>query len=483
MKNSMCLWIKNCFYGFAAITSLLIFCSGLCVASEMKPETLKFAPFGKVIIYRKTPPPSQVVLFVSGDGGWKRDVVDMANVLTEMNALVVGIDFPKYRKGLSKAKGKCLYCAADFENLSKYIQKIQGFPSYIKPTLFGFHSGATLVYALLVQAPANSYQGVVSIGFCPNLNLPKPMCRGNGLEWTGPFKGKNYTFLPSAKVEAPWIVFQQLSDQAGEPPSIDAFVRSVNAAQLIPIAKTDLTLPSIQNGMPQFKTAFKTAFTSKQPKPATVSPVSDLPLKEVIPSESKGDFLAVIVTGDGGWATIDKEIGADLAEAGIPVVGLNSLSYFWTKRNPEVSARDLERIISHYLSTWKKNKVLLIGYSFGADVLPFMVNRLSQEARSHVSVLSLIGLSPSADFEFKPSGWVGKGSTDSGYPVIPELENLKGHLPVVCIEGSEDTECACKDIHFPWIKRVTLPGGHHFGGAYERLTRVILAETKTIENR
>ena len=110
--------------------------------------------------------------------------------------------------------------------------------------------------------------------------------------------------------------------------------------------------------------------------------VDDLPLVEVPAPDSNTDTLCVIVSGDGGWAAIDKGISAALAKQGIPVVGLNALKYFWSARTPDQSAKDLERILRHYLAAWKKQKVLLVGYSFGADVIPFMATRLPDDLRN-----------------------------------------------------------------------------------------------------
>ena len=55
-------------------------------------------------------------------------------------------------------------------------------------------------------------------------------------------------------------------------------------------------------------------------------------------------------------------------------MGLDSLRYFWSPRTPDGLAADTNRMILYYLTHWAKKRVLLIGYSQGADVLPFAVN-------------------------------------------------------------------------------------------------------------
>src|SRR5436309_2948688 len=87
-----------------------------------------------------------------------------------------------------------------------------------------------------------------------------------------------------------------------------------------------------------------------------------LPLTEVPAARGGSDTLVVFVSGDGGWAKIDKSIASILAANGMPVAGLNSLQYFWTKRTPESASRDLQSIVETYLARWQKSRVVLIGY-------------------------------------------------------------------------------------------------------------------------
>src|SRR3954452_9325833 len=67
---------------------------------------------------------------------------------------------------------------------------------------------------------------------------------------------------------------------------------------------------------------------ANHPKPAP-SRVKGVPLVEVPASPASGrDEMAVLLTGDGGWAVTDRGLSEALAKGGIPVVGWNSLRYF-----------------------------------------------------------------------------------------------------------------------------------------------------------
>ena len=121
--------------------------------------------------------------------------------------------------------------------------------------------------------------------------------------------------------------------------------------------------------------------------------------------------MVIFVSGDGGWATIDRSISKVLADSGMPVVGLNSLQYFWTRRTPESASRDLQWIVENYLTTWKKGRVMMVGYSRGADVLPAMISRMPNELRSKIRLIALLGPSPKVQFEFHVSDWLRSAST------------------------------------------------------------------------
>ena len=54
-----------------------------------------------------------------------------------------------------------------------------------------------------------------------------------------------------------------------------------------------------------------------------------------VPAKQHSDRLAVFYSGDGGWAGLDKAVSAQLAAAGVTVIGVNSRGYFWQKRSPD----------------------------------------------------------------------------------------------------------------------------------------------------
>jgi type IV secretory pathway VirJ component len=464
-------------------------------------ETLTYGRFGQVAIYRKTPHPASVVLFFSGDGGWNLGVVDMAETLSQMDTLAVGINLPRYLKALEAGNESCSYPASDVELLSKYVQKKLAFPTYTPPVLVGYSSGATLVYAILVQAPPNTFKGAISMGFCPDLPLTKPLCAGHGLTWGPGPKGKGFSFKPTSTLEQPWIAFQGLVDQVCSPQDVESYVRQVKNGEAVMLPKVGHGFSVPANWQQQFKQAFQRLTATVEPghagapaspgggrgaaaahpaaaappagpaAAAAATPVSDLPLVE-LPVKQPGEPLAIIVSGDGGWASIDRDVAEDLVRHGVPVVGLNSLQYFWSARTPEGAAADLQRIARHYLAAWGRQQLLLIGYSLGADVLPFMVNRLPADLLGRVRLVVLLGPGSRTSFEFHLSDWLGGGGGDR--PVLPEVKKLAGK-PLLCIYGQAEKDSLCPQLG-SLGKTVSFSGSHHFGGDYASLAERILRE-------
>ncbi len=448
-------------------------------------ETLQFPGFGTVSLYGGTENPGHVVLFVSGDGGWNKGVVDMAGALASDDTLVVGIDIVHYLKSLSTSKEACVYPAGDLETLAKYVQEKLGLAAYHPPILVGYSSGATLVYTALVEAP-KSFPGAVSLGFCPDLNIKKPLCKGDGLEHkTGP-KGKGFIFLPKKSLKTPWIVLQGDIDQVCNPVETKDFVNQVGSARLIKLPKVGHGFSVQKNWMPQFKDAIReieghdttprsVAKAVADTESNAVVETGDLPLVELPNASSHGNLMAVIISGDGGWASIDSEMGERLSAAGIPVVGLDSLKYFWKSKTPDVAAADLKRIIMYYSDAWNKKEFLLIGYSRGADVLPFMVSRLPKELRNRVRLLVFLGLSDKVSFEFHLSDWIAGKSRSTDLPIEPEIEKLRG-IKMLCICGRSENNSLCRKLDRGLAETVLLKGGHHFGGDYEGIIEQVLTK-------
>ncbi len=449
----------------------ILLCLLLAAAPASAAESsLEFGRFGKVAVYRPEKI-TKAAIFISGDGGWNPGVADMARMLQRQDTLVLGVDIVRYLRGMKTSKEECWYSAADFEALSQYAQKDLGLPHYIRPALVGYSSGATLAYALLAQAPPNTFRGALSLGFCPDLEIPKPLCKGSGLGYS-PREGGGYNFLPSRLAER-WVAFQGLEDKTCFPSVTEEFVKNVIGGDIVLLPGVGHGFGVQKNWAPQLEAAFS-RLTEVERSTAEPAAVADLPLVP-LPLKSARPYFAVLMSGDGGWAGIDRQLAAALVRDGVPVVGINSLKYFWKKREPGGIAADVARVVEYYSKAWGKDKALLIGYSRGADAMPFAANRLPPETKEKVALLALLGPGRKAEFELKMTDWLGGAAR--GEPIRPELEAWTGS-PVICFYGKGDKGNLCEILDPARYKVVKLGGGHHFGGAYAAIAARILRELR-----
>jgi type IV secretory pathway VirJ component len=457
-----------------ALASALV--GALWGAPLLAQEPISHGRFKEVTLYRPEGDVRQVVLFLSGDDGWTGGVVAMARALLGEGAMVAGIDVPQLYANLDADGDACVFPDGDLENLSHYLQGYAKLPSYYPPTLVGYSSGATLAYAMIAQAPTGTFAGALSVGFCPTLELTKPLCVGEGVHSVASLDGKGLVLLPDKKLRVSWVALQGEQDPQCDVKATQSFVAQVPGASLVLLPNVGREESVAPTGLPLYLAAFS-ALTAKHAATVPVPPatLADLPLVEV-PAEAAGDTFAVLLSGDGGWAGLDQGVAGALAAHGVPVAGLDSLRYFWSARTPQGLADDLDRVLGYYAARWHKSRALLIGYSQGADVLPFAVNRLSPEAKALTARTILIGLGEFATFEFHLSTWL--GADDDGEPILPEAEKLSAGT-TLCLYGTDDDDSICPRIAAGHVDSEALPGGHHFNGAYEELAAIILARTGT----
>jgi type IV secretory pathway VirJ component len=436
-------------------------------------EHLNHGRFQEVAIYRPAGEPKSFVLLLSGDDGWNADSAAIAEQLVRHGAMVAGIDVPKLNADFEADGADCVFADGDLENLSHFVQAYYHLPTYLTPLFLGYGSGAALAYATLVQAPTNTFAGALTLGFCPTSNVHKPLCRGSGIESVLRPGARGLEFLPAKKLEDPWVLLQGERDRACPPSVAGRFIANMAGAAMavLPQVGSDYAAQTMGPLLAAFDTLVK--HTSSLLSAAVPAGLSGLPVIEV-PAQpgAPSDAFAIIMSGDGGWAGLDKDVAAALTARGIPVIGLDSLRYFWSARTPQGLAADTDRLIRYYSAHLNKKRVLLIGYSQGADVLPFAVNRLPPATRARVVLAALMGMSEHALFEFHVSNWLSSGN--SGPPTLPEVNRIAG-TPVLCIYGEDEHDSLCPKLDPHKVRVVKLKGGHHFNGDYAGLAQEILA--------
>jgi type IV secretory pathway VirJ component len=471
--------------------AILILFSGL-KANTSAIEIMNYGSFGEITIYKPTKTPDAVVIFVSGDGGWNKQVDEMAKNILNQGALVIGIDIKRYLKSIKSSKSGCHYPAGDFEEMSLTIQKKYKLKQYLKPILVGYSSGATMAYGILAQSPENTFKGAISIGFSPDMEIDKPLCFGSGLNSHALTANKLYYFESCKQLPAPFIVLQGMTDKVCSYADTKKYMESMPLAEFVSLPNVGHGFSATKNWFPQFISAYqkivkeadyieKKAAQNKLFQSQKTTPLNtDLPLA-LIPSASKEKSLvALFISGDGGWTSFDHAICEKMAEKGIPVVGIDAQKYFWNEKKPKEAAADFENAITHYMKQWDRDSIILIGYSFGASVVPFIANNFSKPKRELIKGVYCISPDISCDFEIHIADMLDLGSREK-YDVLHELNSIESLNPICIFGNDEDVELKNRFIS-AHIKIKTLPGNHHYDNDYNALAEAIIKNLKVKPN-
>lgn len=218
-----------------------------------------------------------------------------------------------------------------------------------------------------------------------------------------------------------------------------------------------------------FFSVFSTAQTS--------GGLDDFPVK-AFPASKKQDILLIYFTGDGGWNNFSQDLVGKIKSEDYPIVVFDSRKYFWSAKTPDKFAADVELIMDYYMDSWKINKVVVVGYSFGADAAAFLPTRLKPKAASHLISMVLLSPSYSSDFEVKLADLIGSSTrVERKYNVQEVLTNCT--MPVMCIFG-EDEDLYLKEslIKSGKVKVREIPGSHRYDNNVELLTKLILGTLK-----
>jgi type IV secretory pathway VirJ component len=430
--------------------------------ASFAPDSVNIAKFGKVYIYKQTDTPRNVVIMISGDGGWKFGVIGFAETFSKMNTLVIGVDILRYYKDLRQRTDECYIIAADFVQLATEIEKKYNFPDYTPPVIMGYSSGATLVYGILAQARSGTFIGGISVGFCTDIELPKMLCQINGLNERADISGKKYFFLPDAKLRNPWIVLQGKLDKVCNYSEVADFVNKTTDAELITLPNVGHGFSKLSDFMPQWKDAFNRLIEKYQPEDDNTDRVNNIPV--VITNakfQNKEAPVVLLISGDGGWYGFEQSIADNLANLGLPTIGLNSKKYFWNRRSTEETAGDMGILLNYYGKEWGKDRYLMIGYSLGAEIIPFVVNGLPEKVKPRI--LSAVLLSPdiSTDFEVHFSNMLGMGNRQNTYNVVEEIIKMQS-VPTLCIFGENEKSQVPGLLKKTSVKIRIIPGDHHY---------------------
>jgi type IV secretory pathway VirJ component len=426
----------------------------LVLAASAAAFSWELPRLGTVTVVTPVGQPSGGVILLRDPGLADPIPPQSLQALSEAGLIVAVVDAGHFLAALEPASHGCLSVSEDLVELKVMMRQRGHLPPGGPVILAGTGAGGALAYGALAQSAPGQFSGAVAFGFNPELPGRLPLCPGAPYEKTP----SGFRYLPAEHLNGFWRIATASPDNAIFRPYADK-----GKDVLFPLRPYDDLASAVIGVMAD----------ALGPLPDEADAIQDLPLV-FLPVSHPATTAAVIYSGDGGWRDLDKQIGGELQKAGIPVVGVDTLRYFWHRQTPAAAARGLAHIIGLCRKTWGTREVLLVGYSFGADILPFMVNRLPPATGARIRLIALLGLSHSADFEIHMSGWIGGEPSAAALPLAPELAKLNP-LRIQCFYGTEEqAQSGCRDASLKGAEIIRKEGGHHFGGDYADIARTII---------
>ncbi|MBD9622563.1 virulence factor family protein [Ensifer sp. ENS06] len=397
-----------------------------------------------------------LVVLLSDAAGWTDKEQAIADTLTDDKTVVVGIDLKAYLASLAKDDGDCIYMVSDIESLSQQVQRAVGTDAYQLPVVAGVGAGGALALAIAAQTPPATIGQTLAIDPEEGIALEKQLC------------------TPAEKVKKGDRMVYGLTDGALPDPVSVVFSPAASADGRAHVAALIAKHPDVEqeDSDDDAYTTLSDHLTDIIDSERDAGNPFGLPLT-ILDAKPTRDTMAVIYSGDGGWRDIDKEVGDVLQQQGVPVVGFDSLHYFWSERDPQATADDLAKVMSYYRKHWNVRNVLLIGYSFGADVLPRTFNLLPAGEKAHVRQVTLMALSHMVDYKVSVLGWLGASGDGKGGDPLDDIKRIDPAL-VQCIYGTDEEDDACPQLKGTGVDVIGIDGGHHFDEDYPALTRRVL---------
>ncbi|UIR55614.1 virulence protein [Sphingobacterium sp. SRCM116780] len=173
--------------------------------------------------------------------------------------------------------------------------------------------------------------------------------------------------------------------------------------------------------------------------------------------------VVLYLSGDGGFNNFSNNYCELLGNQGYTVAAVDSKSFFWDKKSPDQITKELSNSLSKLLVRRTNQLVYFVGYSFGADVIPFVVNRLSVSWKQRLKAVALLEPSSSTDLEIHVADLWGRSNIKRGMDVVAEINRMVGTKTSILL-GEDETNFPVKQIHLNDIRTIYLKGDHHFDG-------------------
>lgn len=190
---------------------------------------------------------------------------------------------------------------------------------------------------------------------------------------------------------------------------------------------------------------------------------------------AKGRALPIAAVNFSGDMGVRFLLGAStmrgLTENGVPTMAVVTPALFRRHRTRAEVNRIVADGIRTALARTGARRIVVIGQSYGADVVQTGLADLPAELRARVAAIVLILPGETVFFRADPSGIEYHGTPDSDGPTTANTLNW---APLTCIYGIEEDDSLCPRLRVPGARIVGMPGGHNIHHDERALLRHVL---------
>ena len=159
-----------------------------------------------------------------------------------------------------------------------------------------------------------------------------------------------------------------------------------------------------------------------------------------------------------------------LADPG--VVGISSPVYFRRRRTRAEVDAFIADAVRTALARTDARRLVVMGQSYGADIVQTGMAHLPAELRARVVGIILVLPGDAVFYRADPTGWAYHGTPDS---VGVTTARTLTWTPLTCIYGAEEDDSLCPLLNLPNARKIAMPGGHNINHDAQGLLRHVLA--------
>lgn len=199
----------------------------------------------------------------------------------------------------------------------------------------------------------------------------------------------------------------------------------------------------------------------------------------VYPARPPAARIAVVnVSGDMGLRfLLGASTSRGLTAHHYPVVGVSSPAAFRRRRTRAEVDAFVADLVRTTLARTGAPRVVVMGQSYGADIVQTGLARLPADLRARVAAIILVLPGDSVYFRADPTGWAYHGKPDS---IARTTGDTLTWAPLTCIYGVEEEDSLCPLLRLPGARLIAMPGGHDIRHDADGLLGHVLAAIRGV---